>query len=303
MERLKRGLLGDVQGIVRFEEPLKRYTTYRIGGPADVLVVPASYQDVALVIKAAHEYGYPLFVMGCGSNLLVHDEGVRGIVLRLGNLMGQVTTSGNTITAGAGSLLPKVAKIAADHGLTGLEWGGGVPGTVGGAVSMNAGAHGGETSDILIAATVLDRTGQRHDLTSEDMGFRYRRSDLVKDNGLIVLEATFRLEQEDPAVVMNKMKAFALRRRMTQPLGQPSSGSVFRNPPGDYAGRLIEAAGLKGHRVGGAAVSTVHGNFIVNTGGARARDVLALIRLIQSRVKAEFAVDLELEVELVGWDT
>lgn len=301
MDALKRRLQTELEGDVRFDEPMYRHTTYRVGGPADVLVLPASNEDVIRVVKATYEAGAPLFVMGSGSNLLVHDDGLRGVVMRIGHALGHITLHGDRLTAFAGALLPKVAKIAASNGLTGLEWGGGVPGTVGGAVSMNAGAHGSETCDTIRDVVAVNREGELCRPTVDQMDFRYRQSGLVKGRGLIVLEASFQLNEEDPRVVMKTMKQFAMRRRNTQPLGQPSSGSVFRNPPGDFAGRLIESVGLKGFAIGRAAVSDVHGNFIVNLGGAKASDVQKLIHLIKARVKQEAGVDLRLEVELVGW--
>src|SRR5690606_30695977 len=221
-------------------------TTYRIGGPADILVEAAAEQDVVATLLAAREFGVPVYVMGCGSNLLISDAGVRGVVLRLGHALGRIAVAGETVRAQAGASLPKLAKIAADHGLSGLEWAGGVPGTVGGAVAMNAGAHGGETSRVLVKAELVSREGRRFSAGPE------------------------------------RRREFAAGRRRTQPLGMPSSCSVFKKPPGDYAGRLIEAAGLKGTRIGGAEISTVHGNFIVNRGDARAEDVKSLIDLARN---------------------
>lgn len=284
------------------DEPLARYTTYRIGGPADILAIPASDDDVASVLAKAKELGLPVTVIGSGSNLLVSDRGIRGLVLRLGRSMGDVTFDGRRVVAQAGTSLPRLAKMAADRGLSGLEWGGGVPGTVGGAVAMNAGAHGGETSLVLKRVHLVDRQGRRLARTPEEMAFSYRRCGLIRREGLVVVSAEFQLEEGDPREILERMKSFAARRRRTQPLGMPSSGSVFKNPPGDFAGRLIEAVQLKGARIGGAQISTVHGNFIVNTGGARAEDVYNLIRLAQTRVYEAFGIELELEVELVGWD-
>lgn len=302
MESLKKRLFSEIVGEVRFEEPLKRYTTYRIGGPADIFVAAALEEDVARTLKAAKEHGVPVYVMGCGSNLLISDEGVRGVVVRLGPSLGEIVFQGTTVRAQAGASLPKLAKLAADRGLTGLEWGGGVPGTVGGAVAMNAGAHGGETSEILRVAHLVSRDGERLTLPVDAMRYSYRRSGLIREEGHVVVAAEFGLQEESVEAVTERMKGYAARRRSTQPLGVPSSGSVFKNPPGDYAGRLIEAAGLKGARIGGAEISQVHGNFIVNLGGARASDVKGLIDLARRAVRDQFGIELELEVELVGWD-
>lgn len=302
MESLKALLAPGFRGELRIGEPLARYTTYRIGGPADLLAVPSTEEDVEAVLVKAKELGLPVTVIGSGSNLLVSDRGIRGVVIRLGRSLGRIRFEGDRAVAEAGASLPRLAKMAADRGLAGLEWGGGVPGTVGGAVAMNAGAHGGETSRLLKRVDVLDRSGRRLVLTPGEMEFAYRRCGRVRRDGLVVVGAEFQLEEGDPTEILARMKSFADRRRRTQPLGMPSSGSVFKNPPGDHAGRLIEAAQLKGTRIGGAQISTVHGNFIVNTGGARAEDVYRLIRLAQARVYEEFGVKLELEVELLGWD-
>lgn len=302
MESLKERLLEDVTGEVRFDEPLRRHTTYRIGGPADILVIPTQEADVVRTLRLCKEHGVPVYVMGAGSNLLVSDEGVRGVVLRLGHWMGQITVDGTTVRAQAGASLPKLAKVAGDKGLSGLEWAGGVPGTVGGAVAMNAGAHGSDTSRSLAQATLVTLDGERVTCSVSELKFAYRQSRLLREQRWVVVGAEFHLTPDEPGMILERMKAFAARRRHTQPLGMPSSGSVFKNPPGDFAGRLIEAASLKGTRIGGAQVSMVHGNFIVNTGNAQARDVYGLINLIRQRVKEEFDIDLELEVELVGWD-
>lgn len=302
MESLRKSLVRRLAGEVRADEPLKRHTSYRIGGPADLFVLPSCVEDVLWTLRLAREAEVPLFVMGSGSNLLVSDRGFRGIVLRMGQAMGGVSFEGDRVWALAGVSLPKLAKLAADRGLAGLEWAGGVPGTVGGAVAMNAGAHGSDTSRSLRVAYLASREGALVERAGEDLEFAYRRSGLVRDGQYVVVAAEFGLERDLVEDIKGRMKEFAARRRRTQPLGMPSSGSVFKNPPGDHAGRLIEAASLKGTRVGGAQVSTVHGNFIVNTGGATADDVRRLIELVRRRVKEEFDVTLQLEVELVGWD-
>ena len=302
MESLRKSLAHRLRGEVRVDEPLKRHTTYRIGGPADLFVLPACVEDVLWTLRLSREAGATVFVMGAGSNLLVSDRGVRGVVLCLGQAMGRVEFEGERVRACAGVLLPRLAKLAAGRGLSGLEWAGGVPGTVGGAVAMNAGAHGSDTSRSLVAAHLASSDGELVVCPGEELGFEYRKSRLVRAGGYVVVAAEFRLEPGSVLEIEGRMKEFAARRRRTQPLGLPSSGSVFKNPPGDYAGRLIEAASLKGTRVGGAQVSTVHANFIVNTGDASADDVRRLIELVRRRVKEEFGVTLELEVELVGWD-
>ena len=302
MRSLRESLSRRLAGEVRAGEPLKRHTTYRIGGPADLFVLPASVEDVVWTLRLAHDEGLPVFVMGSGSNLLVSDSGIRGIVLRMGQQMAKVRFSGAGVWAEAGLSLPRLAKLAADRELSGLEWAGGVPGSVGGAVAMNAGAHGSDTSVILTRAYLVSRSGELIEAARNDLKFAYRRCGLVREGRHIVVAAEFSLKPNAKEAIKGRMRELASLRRRTQPLGMPSSGSVFKNPPGDYAGRLIEAASLKGTQIGGAQVSTVHGNFIVNTGDARAEDVRRLIELVRRRVEEEFGVRLELEVELVGWD-
>ena len=302
MESLRENLARRLSGEVRADEPLKRHTSYRIGGPADLLVLPASVEDVVWTLRLTHEAGVPVFVMGSGSNILVSDAGVRGVVIRMGQSMGRVRFEEFLVWAEAGVSLPKLAKLAADRGLAGLEWAGGVPGSVGGAVAMNAGAHGGDTSESLRVAYLVARDGTLVERTCDDLRFAYRKSGLIREEHYIVVAAEFCLKRDSRDEIKARMKQFAARRRRTQPLGMPSSGSVFKNPPGDHAGRLIEAASLKGTQIGGAQVSTVHGNFIVNAGDASADDVRRLIELVRRRVKEEFGVTLQLEVELVGWD-
>lgn len=300
LSRIVDSLRRVVRGPVTTDEPMSRHTSVRIGGPADIFVQAACEEDVIAVRKVALETGIPMRVIGAGSNVLVSDKGVRGIVLNLGRLFREIRVEGERIHCQAGALLPRVAKVALDHGLSGFEFGGGIPGTVGGAIVMNAGAHGGDISQIAERVFVVDSSGERVEFPAEEMGFSYRRSRLSGDYDSIVVGGVFKLTPDDPAKIGERMDAFAQRRRETQPLGLPSSGSVFKNPPGDYAGRLTEAAGLKGLREGQAMVSPAHGNFIVNCGGATAEDVLRLIERVRLRVKAEFGVDLQLEVELIG---
>lgn len=296
VERLRR----EVQGPVSEDTPTGRYTTVGIGGPADILVEATCSEDVAAVCRIASETGTPMRVLGAGSNVLISDRGVRGIVLHMGRRFRDIRFDGARVFAEAGATLPRLAKQAADRGLSGIEFGGGIPGTVGGAVVMNAGAHGGEIAQIAKEVYVVDRTGQTVRYEGEEMQFSYRRSRLSGVYDCVVVGATFELTPDDPERVRERMRAFALRRRETQPLGVASSGSVFKNPPGDYAGRLVEAAGLKGLREGQAMVSEVHGNFIVNLGGATSDDVLRLIDRVRQQVKSRFGIQLQLEVELIG---
>lgn len=300
MEHLKKALLAQLPGEVRFNEPLRLHTSFRIGGPADVFVSPASIADLCKVLQLAQEHGCAVTVLGSGTNVLVGDAGVRGCVVQIGKKLGAVEFAGESVYAEAGCPLPKLAKMAAEHGLSGLEFAGGIPGTVGGAVVMNAGAHGGDISKITEAIQVVDRSGTAAWLTRDEMQFAYRTSLLHQRPDLTVAAGRFRLQPGNQNHIWSNMKSLADRRKNTQPLGKPCCGSVFQNPPGDFAGRLIEQCGLKGATIGGAMVSPMHANFIVNTGDATAKDVLALIDLVRKRVAECAGVRLELEVQLVG---
>lgn len=290
-----------LDGRLRRDEPLRRHTSVRIGGPASYFVEPASGADIRTARRLAIEWRVPCTVIGKGSNILVSDTGIPGIVISLGQLMSRVEWHGETdVFVESGLSLPRLAKLAADRGLAGIEFGSGIPGTVGGGVVMNAGAHGGEMADIVRRVHVIDAAGEHRVFSRDELNFAYRRSRFSQNDEHVVIGADLSFLPEDPEVIRERMKAFARQRRTTQPLGRPSSGSVFKNPPGDYAGRLIQAAGLKGERIGQAQVSPVHGNFIVNCGGATADDVMRLIDHVRNRVQRAFGVELQLEVELVG---
>lgn len=288
-------------GRMRRNEPLHRHTSVRIGGPASYFIEPASGADIRSVRRLALEWRVPCTVIGKGSNILVSDAGIPGIVISLGQLMSRLEWSGETEAfVESGLSLPRLAKLAADRGLAGIEFGSGIPGTVGGGVVMNAGAHGGEMSDIVRRVHVIDAMGEYRVFDRDELDFAYRRSRFSQNDEHVVIGADLSFIPENPEVIRERMKGFARQRRTTQPLGRPSSGSVFKNPPGDYAGRLIQAAGLKGERIGQAQVSPVHGNFIVNCGGATADDVMRLIDHVRDRVQRAFGVELQLEVELIG---
>lgn len=299
MQELLQELLASEVGEVLEHERLAPYTTWKIGGPADVMVVPSSREKLAEAVRILNRRETPWFLLGRGSNLLVSDKGVRGAVIRLGRAFEEVRFEGETVHAGAAHSFIKLSVLAGKEGLTGLEFAGGIPGTVGGAVYMNAGAHGSDVSRILISAEVLLESGEWLVMGKEDLQFAYRHSELQKTRG-IVTEAVFQLERGDRKEIAAAMAAYKDRRRRTQPLQLPCAGSTFRNPPGNYAARLIEEAGLKGFRVGGAEVSLQHANFIVNTGNATAGDVLALIAHIGAAVKDRFEVELVPEVMQVG---
>jgi UDP-N-acetylmuramate dehydrogenase len=278
-------------------ELLAPHTSLRIGGPADFFVKVATEGDLLSAIQVAREHELPVFVLGGGTNVLVADEGIRGVVLH--NSWRQTGVDGDTITAASGTELAHVAAVAARAGIEGLEWMATVPGTVGGAVHGNAGAFGTETADVLVDAELVDLNGDSWTSRADELGYAYRTSSL-QGTPIICVRARFRGKAGDRSAAVRRIKEMANERIKKQPLAQPNTGSIFRNPPGDHAGRLIEAAGLKGRRIGGAIVSEKHANFIVNVGDASAADVRALMSVCQSEVSSRFGVKLVPEVELVG---
>ncbi|RTE00254.1 UDP-N-acetylmuramate dehydrogenase [Paenibacillus whitsoniae] len=286
-------------GEIKTNERLAPYTTWKIGGPADILIVPNSKEQAAGAIRFLHERGVPWTVIGRGSNLLVRDKGIRGVVIKLGPTLDTLRFEGTTVYAGASYSFIKLSVLAAKEGLTGLEFASGIPGSVGGAVYMNAGAHGSDVSRILKQAEVILDTGELVVMQAEDLKYAYRHSILHTLPG-IVTEAVFELQAGDRNEIAGAMAAYRDRRLRTQPLQLACAGSVFRNPEGGYAAKLIEEAGLKGRRVGGAEISTLHANFIVNTGDASAEDVLTLIGEVQEIVLNKYNVRLVPEVLVMG---
>lgn len=299
MQQVISELMNGSFGEVRLQEPLAPYTTWKIGGPADVLLIPGSKEQLVAAVKLLHTHGIPWMALGRGSNMLVADKGVRGVVIKLGDALETVRIEGESIVAGGAYSFIKLSVIAGKQGLTGLEFAGGIPGTVGGAVYMNAGAHGSDVSRILQRAEVLLPDGELVTLQNEDLAYAYRHSILQTSPG-IVTEAEFRLRYGDRKEIAAAMAAYKDRRLRTQPLQLACAGSVFRNPEGHHAAKLIEEAGLKGLRVGGAEVSPLHANFIVNTGQATAYDVLTLIEQVKETVRTRFGVTLVPEVLVVG---
>ena len=281
-------------------EPMSRHTTFRVGGPADVLFLPESEEQLVQALSIAREAGVPCVVIGNGSNLVVKDGGIRGLVIALGEGMAAIARAGETLTAWAGASLARVSAYAQASGLSGLEFASGIPGTLGGGCAMNAGAYGGQLSDVLVDARVL-LDGEVRTLTVEEMQMGYRTS-LPLRRGGIVISARFALTPDDPEAIAARMRELNARRRDKQPLNYPSAGSTFKRPEGYFAGALIEQAGLKGKRVGGAQVSEKHAGFIVNTGGATAADILTLIGTVQDEVADRFGVRLETEVRILGED-
>ncbi len=293
-------LLGATEGLsVVPHAPLAEYTSFGIGGPADLLVIPHDLSALLGVLPRLSALAVPVAYLGKGTNVLVSDAGVRGVVVKLSGVLLGLQTSGSEITAAAGESLGAISHLAADAGLSGLEFSAGIPGTVGGAAIMNAGTQGGEMAQVVSWVEVADPNGEVVRLSPEQAGFDYRRSRL-REAGRLVCRVGLRLAPADPREVHRRVCEILQRRVGKQPLAARSAGCIFKRPAGDYAGRLVEAVNGKGLRVGGAMVSPKHANFIVNIGQARAQDVLELARLVQSRVREEFGVDLETEICLLG---
>jgi UDP-N-acetylmuramate dehydrogenase len=300
-----RALRTKLRGEVREGESLARYSTYRIGGPATV-VLPASGEDVGVALRMAHQAGVPWFAIGLGSNILLPDEGLDALVIRLGKGLDVLRQDGDRWTVGAGLPAPLAARRTAAAGFAGLHSFVGVPGSVGGGVYMNAGCHGGDWAEVVERVTVVDATGRDQILGRADVPFTYRRSGL---DGWVVLETVVRLRAEPQAHLDEQIAEMFEWRQQGTPFNQPCCGSVFKNPSGPSwkreggprtAGQLVEAAGLKGRQIGGAQVSPMHANYFVNTGGATAADVRALIERAQAEVETKFGVRLEPEVKLIG---
>ena len=281
------------------EEAMSQHTTFKIGGPADYFLMPDKGEDVGRVIKICKEKEIPYFILGNGSNLLVGDGGYRGAVIQIYRNMSSVTVEGNEITAQAGALLSAVAAAAKNASLTGFEFAGGIPGTIGGAVVMNAGAYGGEMKDVLTEVTVMNAEGDIFTLPTEELELGYRTS-IIKTAGYIVLEAQIRLKEGDPEVIRETMKDLTIRRTTKQPLEYPSAGSTFKRPEGYFAGKLIMDSGLAGYQVGGAQVSEKHCGFVINAGDATARDVRTLMDNVRDIVYKKYGVTLEPEVKFLG---
>lgn len=285
-------------GCVRENVTLAPYTTMRTGGPAALFAEPRNAQQLTHVHQWAQEKGLPLLILGNGSNLLIADSGFDGLVIHLGRALSEVSVFANTLTAQAGASLAAAARAAAQASLTGLEFAAGIPGSIGGAVCMNAGAYGGEIAQVIVSARVLTPEGVRM-VSKDELSLGYRSS-AVMQNGWVVLEATFELAPGSPDEIKATMADLAARRREKQPLQYPSCGSFFKRPVGYYAGALIEQAGLKGYRVGDAQVSEMHAGFVINRGHATSSEIYRLMQEVQRRVQAQFGVTLEPEVRLIG---
>ncbi len=280
-------------------EPMSRHTTFRVGGPADIFIRPAEIGELSSLIRYVHLAGREYFLLGNGSNLLVGDMGYRGIMIQLDEHFSQIQIRDNILTAGAGARLGAAAAAARDAGLSGLEFASGIPGTIGGAMAMNAGAYGGEMSDVVRSVRLMTRDGDEVVFTNKEMKFGYRRS-IVRGNELVVTQVEMELTPSDREAVSRRMDELSEERRKKQPLEFPSAGSTFKRPEGYFAGKLIMDAGLSGFCIGGAMVSQKHCGFVVNTGSAQAIDILDVIREVQDKVKDRFGVSLETEVQIIG---
>ena len=296
LEKLQK-LLGEAK--VLANEPMASHTTFRIGGPADYFVMPETVEEVAAVLRLCKEEEIPYFILGNGSNLLVGDKGFRGVVIQLYKNFDGLQIEGTTVTAKSGAMLIRVAKESGKAGLTGLEFASGIPGTIGGAMVMNAGAYGGEMKDVVSAVTVLTKDGEIKTLTGDEMNFRYRGS-VVEDEGYIVLEAVMELKEGNLEEIQARIEELSIQRKTKQPIEYPSAGSTFKRPEGYFAGKLIQDAGLRGYQVGGAQVSEKHCGFVINAGGAAAADVMQLMQDVSDKVYAQFGVTLEPEVKRIG---
>lgn len=301
IEAFKRELECPTDQLVMYtDEPMSRHTSFRIGGPAELLVSPKSEQAICGVVKAAKKAGLPLTVLGNGSNVLVSDEGIRGVVLCIGSDYSTIKTEGTKMEAQTGALLSALAAEAYHASLTGLEFAGGIPGSLGGALFMNAGAYDGQTANVVISSRYYDAQNDTiGTLTGEEHAFGYRTSIFKSHPEWTVLSAVIQLEEGNPADIRAKMDDFAQRRREKQPLNYPSAGSTFKRPTGYFAGKLIQDAGLMGYSVGGAQVSEKHAGFVINTGGATCADVLAVIAHVQEEVLRQFGVEMEPEVRML----
>ena len=292
------GLVRDENCIVR-DALMKNYTTFRIGGPADLLIQPSSEEELIRIAAYLRQKDISAVVLGNGSNVLVKDGGIRGVVIKIGKNMGNIRTEGEEITAEVGALLSAAALAAADGGLTGMEFAAGIPGSVGGAVFMNAGAYGGEMSQIIVSCRALMPDGALREFSKEELKLGYRTS-VFSQNGGIVTSCRIKLQAGDRETIYGYMRELAGRRTEKQPLNLPSAGSTFKRPEGYFAGKLIQDSGCRGLRVGGARISQKHAGFVVNETDASAEDVIRLIRLVQMRVRDCFGVDLEPEVRIIG---
>ncbi|WP_081915271.1 UDP-N-acetylmuramate dehydrogenase [Anaerosalibacter massiliensis] len=286
-------------GKVLLDEPMKNHTSFKIGGPVDVMIVPSNESELIEGIKICRNNNIDFYIVGNGSNLLVSDKGMEGVVIKISEEFGDITVEGDIIRAESGALLTVVSKRALKNSLTGLEFASGIPGSIGGAITMNAGAYGGEMKDIVTKVRCLNKNGDIVEYSNEEMNFRYRKS-RVEEEGLIVLGIEMKLEKGDYDVIDGKMKELTEKRTSKQPLNFPSGGSTFKRPEGHFAGQLIDESGLRGIKYGDAQVSEKHCGFVINCGNATSKDVRTLIKVVQKVVKDKYNVELEPELKIIG---
>ncbi|AEE97010.1 UDP-N-acetylmuramate dehydrogenase [Mahella australiensis] len=299
-EQIYRLLCTEIDPVnIKVDEPMKAHTSFKIGGPADIFVTPDKLNEIYGVLRICGEHGVPLLVMGNGTDLLVLDGGIRGVVMQIAHKWAKVDIENTLVTVQSGILLSRLCRVLAKRGLGGMEFAAGIPGTLGGALVMNAGAYGGEMKDVVQSVHAIDANGNDRWFRSEELKYGYRSS-IFRNGRYTLLEAKLCLEPREPQVCMDNINDLNLRRRAKQPLEYPSAGSVFKRPCGCYVGPMIEQAGLKGMCVGDAQVSEKHAGFIINRGNATAKDVLELINIVKQRIKELFAVELELEIQVVG---
>ncbi len=280
-------------------EPMAHHTTFKIGGPVDYLVLPASVQEVADILHLAKQHAIAVIVLGNGSNMLVRDKGIRGLAIKFGSYMSYIKHVGTVVTAGAGALLADVSRYAAKNNFSGLEFAIGIPGSIGGAVFMNAGAYDGEMSYVVEAVSGVCPDGNLRRFTRDELNFSYRHS-VFQDNHCVICEVELSLQEGLPQTIEQKINDYTNKRETKQPIEMPSAGSTFKRPPGNFAGTLIEQAGLKGLKIGGAQVSAKHAGFVINAGGATATDVLTLIEEVQHQVYRHSGVMLQPEIRILG---
>lgn len=285
---------------IKIDVPMKKYTSFKVGGNADLFITPKKYENVNKIMNLCKANNVNYYIVGNGSNLLIKDGGIRGVVIKLSKL-NKITIDGENITAQGGASIGTVSLKSRDESLTGLEFACGIPGTIGGAVAMNAGAYNGEIADVIESVLVMDNDGQILRLNKEELELGYRTSAILKHN-YIVLEANFKLQKGDHEKIATRISDLMRRRREKQPLEYPSAGSTFKRPEGQFAAKLIQDSGLKGTQMGGAQVSDKHSGFIINKDNATAKDILDLIHFVEKTVKEKFDVELEPEVRIWGED-
>lgn len=288
-------------GEILFNEPMKNHTSFKIGGLVDIMVIPTTENEIVELMKFLRGNNIKYFIMGNGTNILVKDSGIRGVVVKIGSGFDKINIDNNKVICQGGALLSVIGKRAFKNSLTGFEFASGIPGTIGGAITMNAGAYGGEMKDIVVKVRALDKNNNIVEFINEDMKFRYRGS-IVEGEGLIVLGVEIQLEKGEYSLIEEKMKELTFKRTSKQPLEFPSGGSTFKRPVGYFAGKLIDDAGLRGIRFGGAQISEKHCGFVVNVGEATYKDVITLIMTVQKIVKDRFNVMLEPEIKIIGDD-